>query len=202
MPNDPDSALAHLVTHHGWSPQPPSIEMIQAHRYAHGVDGRTDLADQNLDHVHGAAAVPKKPSKIGWLAGIIGLFLVGAAITTAASDTSDDSRPSSPGTGSSSRGHTVTYKVEGTTTQASITYENANGDTSQQSDIDVPLTRQSDGGHGIVLNGMRRGAFLYISAQNSKRSGSVTCIIEVDGVVVETNTSYGGFTIATCSGRL
>lgn len=97
---------------------------------------------------------------------------------------------------------TVTYKVEGTTKMASITYENAGGDTSQQSDIDVPLTRKVDGGQGIVLQGMHRGDFLYISAQNSKEYGSVTCIIEVDGVVVEQNTSHGGYTIATCSGRL
>lgn len=98
--------------------------------------------------------------------------------------------------------HTVTYKVEGTTKMASITYENANGDSSQQSDIDVPLTRKYDGGQGIVLHDMHRGDFLYISAQNSKEYGSVTCIIEVDGVAVKQNTSHGGFTIATCSGRL
>lgn len=98
--------------------------------------------------------------------------------------------------------HTVTYKVEGTATQASITYENSTGDSSQQSDIDVPMVRKSDGGEGIVLENMHRGDFLYISAQNSNEYGSVTCIIEVDGVVVKTNTSHGGFTIATCSGRL
>lgn len=52
MPSDPDSALAHLVTHHGWSVQAPHIEMIQAHRFAHGVDGRPDLADTHLSHAH------------------------------------------------------------------------------------------------------------------------------------------------------
>lgn len=98
--------------------------------------------------------------------------------------------------------HTVTYRVEGSASVADITYENAFGDTSQESDIDVPLTRERDGGQGLILNDMEKGDFLYISAQNGDDSGSITCIIEVDGVVVKTNTSRGGYTIATCSGRL
>lgn len=98
--------------------------------------------------------------------------------------------------------HTVVYKVGGTASQADITYRNSTGDTSQQDNIDVPLTRKSDGGQGLILENMHRGDFLYISAQNQDRYGSITCSIEVDGVVVKTNTSHGAFTIATCSGRL
>jgi hypothetical protein len=98
--------------------------------------------------------------------------------------------------------HTVVYKVGGTATQADITYEGPNGDTAQQSNVDVPLTRVSDGGEGMILKNMRSGDFLYISAQNQNDSGTITCSIEIDGRVVETNTSYGGFTIATCSRRL
>lgn len=52
MPHDPNSALAHLVTYHGWEPRLPEVSMIQAHRYAHGADGRPDLADQQVGHIH------------------------------------------------------------------------------------------------------------------------------------------------------
>lgn len=52
MPNDPNYALAHLVADHGWEPRVAEVSMIQAHRYAHGTDGRPDLADQRLNHIH------------------------------------------------------------------------------------------------------------------------------------------------------
>jgi hypothetical protein len=72
MPTDPNGALAHLVTHHGWEPRQAEVSMIQAHRYAHGVDGRPELADDRLDHTHAAAIGPtakKRPLTwviIGW----------------------------------------------------------------------------------------------------------------------------------------
>lgn len=125
--------------------------------------------------------------------GGIGAIASGGSSSSTSSGSS--SRPSVPTT------HTVVYKVEGTTSMASITYSNAYGDTSQQSDIDVPLTLK-DGTPGIQMSGMTKGDFLYISAQNSKEYGSVTCAIEVDGIRVKENTSRGAFTIATCSGSL
>lgn len=143
------------------------------------------------------------------LLALAAIVVLGAIVGSSADDTSSSgssglsaSSSGSSGSSASAVGHKVTYKVEGTTNMASITYSNAYGDTSQQSDIDVPLTRKSDGGQGIVLNGMSRGDFLYIAAQNSQDYGSVTCIIEVDGVVVKRNTSHGAYTIATCSGSL
>jgi len=168
--------------------------MIQAHRYAHGMDGRPDLADAHLDHAHNRT--PRKPFRVGKFMLLIVVFFIVGAIAVGASTSGTLASATRPAT------HTVTYKVEGTTKGASITYENSSGDTSQQSDVDVPLTRKSDGGHGIELYNMHGGDFLYISAQNNQEYGSVTCIIEVDGVVVKRNTSSGGFTIATCSGRL
>jgi hypothetical protein len=143
-----------------------------------------------------AVAAPAK-KRGGWIAAGLGVLVLFAVVS------SGDDDDSGPGAASSvPLTHVVTYKVEGTTSQASITFANASGDTSQQSDIDVPLTRKSDSGEGLVLNGMGAGDFLYISAQNSKSSGSVTCAIEVDGIRVKENTSHGGYTIATCSGRL
>lgn len=52
MPNDPAHALAHLVTDHGWEPRVAEVSMIQAHRYAHGIDGRPDFADSHVNHIH------------------------------------------------------------------------------------------------------------------------------------------------------
>lgn len=125
---------------------------------------------------------------------------IGAIASSAGSSSSSTSSSSSHRAGVPTT-HTVTYKVEGSTSMASITYSNPYGDTSQQSDIDVPLTLK-DGTPGIQMSGMHRGDFLYISAQNSKEYGSVTCAIEVDGIRVKENTSRGAFTIATCSGSL
>lgn len=94
----------------------------------------------------------------------------------------------------------VTYMVTGDhTNQASITYETPTG-TGQQSDIDVPLTRKSDGDQGLLFH-FQAGAFVYISAQNSNESGAVTCTITVDGIVIAHNTSSGAYAIASCKGE-
>lgn len=153
---------------------------------------------------HWGPPTPPPAPKQGWVGKLVlfgVLFVVGLAVAGAALGGSEPGGLSSPAA-FSAKTHTVTYLVDGTTTLADITYENAFGDTSQQSDIKVPLTREGDGGKGLVLNNVRDGAFLYISAQNGKGYGSITCSIEVDGVVVKTNTSRGAYTIATCSGRL
>lgn len=97
--------------------------------------------------------------------------------------------------------HTVTYKVEGSATGTDITFSTPDGGTSQASGKAVPLANHTTGTEGIS-GPFHSGAFLYISAQNTGESGDITCIIEVDGVAVKTSTSSGGFTIATCSGRL
>lgn len=95
---------------------------------------------------------------------------------------------------------TVTYYVEGSTSQASITMQTPTG-SSQQSDVDVPLTRKSDGREGISFV-FRSGDFVYISAQNSESTGTVRCrIVGKDGEVVSENVASGGYAIATCKGR-
>jgi hypothetical protein len=76
MPTDPDDTLDHLVTHHGWTPRPAEVGMIQAHRYAHGLDGPLDIADPDLAHVHGAPA----PTKAAPNSNSDGLVTIAAAI--------------------------------------------------------------------------------------------------------------------------
>lgn len=71
MPNTLDGTLKHLVARHGWSPGMADPSMVQAHRYAHGVDGRPDLADQRLDHTHTAPtkgwSAPATPAPAGYI---------------------------------------------------------------------------------------------------------------------------------------
>jgi hypothetical protein len=46
------------------------------------------------------------------------------------------------------------------------------------------------------------GQFVYVSTQNKGETGTITCNIVLDGVVVKTSTSEGAYKIASCSGRL
>jgi hypothetical protein len=87
--------------------------------------------------------------------------------------------------------YSVTYKVTGTASRVSLTYENAQGGTEQTS-ARIPWDKSFTTG---------RGNFLYISAQNKGEIGSVTCQIWVDGVKWRESTSYGAYAITTCSGR-
>lgn len=92
----------------------------------------------------------------------------------------------------------VLYEVEGTATGANLTLESGTG-TVQLNDKAVPLGNKTSGKRGITYP-MTRGHFVYLSAQNKGSSGTITCRITVDGVVVSTNTSSGGYAIASCSG--
>lgn len=86
----------------------------------------------------------------------------------------------------------IGYRVTGTTSAASLTYENAQGGTEQKK-VSVPWDTSFYAAPG---------AFLYLSAQNEREVGSITCEILVDNKVVKTSTSGGGYTIASCSGKL
>ncbi|MFC9419921.1 MmpS family transport accessory protein, partial [Bacillus mobilis] len=117
-----------------------------------------------------------------------------ATLTSSSSDASSTSSDYLSGTRS------VLYEVEGTAEAVNITYQKSTG-MAQQSDLSVPLTRKGTSQRGITFS-MNRGDFVYISAQNQGSSGTVTCRISVDGVVVSTVTSRGGYTIATCDGTI
>ncbi len=74
----------------------------------------------------------------------------------------------------------------------SLTYANAQGATEQIERIQAPWSM----GFSALP-----GQFLYVSAQITT-SGSITCTILVDGTPVQTATSDGQYTIATCSGSV
>jgi hypothetical protein len=86
----------------------------------------------------------------------------------------------------------ITYRVTGTTGSADLTYQNAQGGT-EQANVKPPWESKFTA---------TSGATLYLSAQNQWDAGSITCEILVDGAVVQTSTSNGGYKIASCSGRL
>jgi hypothetical protein len=88
--------------------------------------------------------------------------------------------------------YSITYRVKGTTGSADLTYQNAQGGT-EQKNVKPPWESKFTA---------KPGAFLYVSAQNQWDAGSITCEILVDGTVVKTSTSDGGYKIASCSGRL
>lgn len=119
-----------------------------------------------------------------------------ASISNPSGISSSSETSSSSGYVSSTR--TVLYEVEGTAEAVNITYEKPTG-IAQQTDLSVPLTKKGTSQRGIIL-AMDPGDYVYISAQNQGASGTVTCRITVDGVVISTVTSRGGYTIATCKG--
>lgn len=86
----------------------------------------------------------------------------------------------------------VRYEITGTAKRVSVTYSNAEGGT-EQGDYKVPFSRTF---------AMRQGDFAYISAQNGGKSGTVTCQIFFNGVVVKTSTSQGAYKIASCDGSV
>jgi zinc-ribbon domain len=86
--------------------------------------------------------------------------------------------------------HNVTYYVEGMTSAASLTYENAQGEA-QQEEVRVPWQTSFE---------TKRGSFLYLSAKNKKSYGDVTVRITVDGKEFKRSDEKGGYTIANTSG--
>lgn len=98
---------------------------------------------------------------------------------------------------------TVVYDVLGDAAAANITYQAPTG-TRQQEGIDVPIVVGGQR-HGITYkSGFAHGDFLYLSVQRRDDLGGgdeVTCRITVDGIVVSENTSYGGYSVASCSAR-
>jgi len=93
----------------------------------------------------------------------------------------------------STKTHQVMYEVTGTAQSASLTYQNKDGGTSQESDVSLPWTYSFEG---------KGGDFVYISAQNNGETGSITVTIYRDSEVFRTSTSTGAYTIATASDSL
>jgi hypothetical protein len=88
--------------------------------------------------------------------------------------------------------YALTYRVHGSGSFVSLTYEGAGG-TEQIGNAQIPWSKSFPA---------KSGQFAYVAAQNVLDHGSVTCEILVDNVVVKTATSEGAYTIASCSGKL
>jgi len=87
----------------------------------------------------------------------------------------------------------VEYKVTGSASTVNVTYENASGGVSQESDVSVPWSYTFEG---------EPDGFVYISAQNQGSSGTVTATIYKNGKSFKTSTSSGAYVIATASSSL
>ena len=83
------------------------------------------------------------------------------------------------------------YEVSGTGGSYDVTLQNVDDNTQQYSNV----------GNNWYYSWTQTGTrWLYLSAQNQNSSGTVTVRILRNGVVMEENTSSGGYTIATVSG--
>lgn len=128
--------------------------------------------------------------------GLIALLVVAFAIFAL----QEPGRPVSPPTSARPAPvvHTVIYQVEGEGT-AQLTLTTPDGQT--QMSADLPVVNNA-GTTGLRFEGFGPGDFVYISAQNQRGYGSVTCRITVDGTVISENTATGGYSIATCKGTV
>ena len=86
----------------------------------------------------------------------------------------------------------VTYRVSGTATLTSLTYQNAQGGTVQRT---AGLPWEETGT-------FKDGDFVYIAAQNQGESGGVTTEILIDGKSWKKTTSDGAYMIASCDGSV
>lgn len=88
--------------------------------------------------------------------------------------------------------NTYRYEVTGTSGSYSVAIQNTDNNTQHYDPV----------GDGWWYEWEQSGTrWLYLSAQNNYDYGSVTVRITKNGRVLEENTSYGGYTIATVSGN-
>jgi hypothetical protein len=85
----------------------------------------------------------------------------------------------------------IKYRVSGDTTEAALTYTNAQGGT-QQEKVSLPWERDE-----VFPNGQS----VYISAQNQKDWGAIKVEILLNSIVVKSSTSSGAYVIARASGK-
>jgi hypothetical protein len=140
-------------------------------------------------------AEPKKSNFNGRALLVIGVVVAGAYVFA-------QNRPGTPPSTAADRPDTpstvqVTYELTGSADSADLTYTDASGNTQQHANADIPL-RTTSGTPGMRFT-VKRGAFVYFSAQNNGESGDLSCTIKAGGTVINTGHSSGGFTIVTCS---
>lgn len=146
------------------------------------------------------ASPPRKPSGRQWVIPLVAVAAIGAVVGLGALAGGGDAQPEpdvAPVAPVADSTVTVLYEVDGSTDYADVTMETPDG--TEQLSPDVPMVRKSDGQPGLEME-FSSGDFLYLSAQNNRSYGTVTCRITVDGVVVSENEASGGYAIATCKG--
>ncbi|NNG36899.1 MmpS family transport accessory protein [Nakamurella aerolata] len=84
----------------------------------------------------------------------------------------------------------LVYTVSGEGT-AMITFTDAQGQISQQSDASLPWSK--------ALEGVGSDDFISVSAQHSTGGGKISCAIEYEGEQVTSNESSGDYAIVQCS---
>ena len=87
----------------------------------------------------------------------------------------------------------IKYEITGTAEKVDITIENSEGGTSQYSDKGLPWT---------YTFSAPKGTWVYCSAQNCGRSGSVQVTIYINGKYFKSSYSQGAYVIATASGDI
>lgn len=108
-----------------------------------------------------------------------------AAATTTATGPAAPAAPAAPTT------QHVVYRVTGTAATADVTVWSPSG-LSQPGDVPLPYETAVD-----VPSA--RYALIAMGAQVGAGGGSVTCEVEVDGVVAASNTASGAYALATCN---
>ena len=112
-----------------------------------------------------------------------GMAFSPSSASTAATTTTNSTQKSS---------YQVTYRVSGSTSSASLTYQNASGGTDQK-DVSVPWEESFSA---------TPGAFLYLSAQNQSEYGALKAEILLDGIAVQSGEADSAYGIASASGKI
>ena len=87
----------------------------------------------------------------------------------------------------------VTYEISGDGPGGSATYTAGDLDTAQETDIQIPWTKQVD------ITGLMKAVSL-IASNSFDSDGTITCTIKQGETVISTNTSSGPGATASCSG--
>ncbi len=126
---------------------------------------------------------------------LFAILAVYSSVRNRETTSGDDSSRSSAGATANRSVIPIRYVVDGRPEHASITYQNADGGTSQVSKAKVPWTLDFQA---------KPGAFLYLSAQEGSGNdkSSITATIYVDGFKFKSSTSAGAYVIASASGSV
>lgn len=176
-------------------------EQIQS-RLPNGQPSLNERGNPEIPVAIGSPMEPVRPTpkKSGWkwwtLLAVAGVLIL--TVTVSITNEQRENRAAGKAIAQAMATNVVHYEVEGTAKGANLTFQTPSG-TSQLNGKAVPLANKNTGVRGIRYD-MPAGSFVYLSAQNTGSSGTITCRITVNGVVVAENSSSGSYAIASCSG--